>query len=127
MPEEYKYEKILVVDDTSLDRLIAEKIVKKTWFAESVIGVESARAGLDHIIAHANDLPDFIFLDINMPLMNGFDFLNEYDKLPGAVRKKSIVMLSSSLSDIDKGRASGNPYVIKFISKPLNAEALADL
>ena len=124
MPEPQRYKKVLVVDDTAVDRLIAKKIIEKSGFAASVVGVEGGQAALDHLIANQDDLPELIFLDINMPLMSGFDFLDEYHKLPEALKKRSVVILSSSLNDIDKSKASSNPYVINFLSKPLNSEML---
>jgi hypothetical protein len=59
--------------------------------------------------------------------MTGFEFLEQYAQLPEPVKKRSIVMLSSSLHNKDMEAAEQNPYVIKFMSKPLRAESLAEL
>jgi len=60
--------------------------------------------------------------------MNGFDFLDEYDKLGTSIKKKCIiVMLTSSLYPEDKERAMQSPYVCKFLSKPLTADKLGEL
>ncbi|HTJ12303.1 MAG TPA: response regulator [Dinghuibacter sp.] len=66
-----------------------------------------------------------IFLDINMPGMSGFDFLDEYRHLPENIRKKCIIMmLTTSMDSEDKKRAEGNQFVAKFLNKPLDREKL---
>jgi len=70
-------------------------------------------------------LPGVIFLDIMMPGMDGFAFLEEFDKLPDPVRKTSkVIMLSTSESFKDLNRANQNRYVYKFLNKPLNQPML---
>lgn len=121
----------MIVDDAKIDRYIAEKVVAKNSFAEKVISVESAILALEYLQNHnieQEGLPDLIFLDINMPEMNGFEFLEEYSKLPQRIRKKCIiVMLSSSLHPEDKELALQNPYVCQFLSKPLSQHKLESL
>ncbi len=75
--------------------------------------------------ASEEKLPEIIFLDINMPDMDGFAFLEEFEKLPDNVHKKSkIVMLSSSDSFKDLNRANKNKYVRRFLNKPLTQNML---
>lgn len=128
MDKVYRFKRVLIIDDTDIDRIITEKIVKLYKFAEHVSSVNSAQKGLDYLnsIQDENELPDFIFLDLNMPVMNGFDFLDAYEKLPGT-KKKNILMLTSSLDDTDRNRAMSNEYVMKFLSKPLTETMLKDL
>ncbi|MDB5247978.1 MAG: cheB 1 [Segetibacter sp.] len=114
----------MVVDDAEIDRYMAEKIMTKYKFAEEVITVESAMDALEYLTSHQNmpdSLPCLILLDINMPEMSGFDFLDEYAKLPELVKRKCIiVMLSSSMLPEDHERAMLSPYVCDFLDKPLN-------
>ena len=125
------YKKVMVVDDALIDRVVAQKVMTRSAFAEEVIAVESAMDALEYLRTHdheTEELPSFIFLDINMPEMNGFDFLDEYQKLPDTVKKKCIIiMLSSSLHPEDQERALSSPYVCRFLSKPLNADKLREL
>ncbi|CAN5637563.1 hypothetical protein BH11BAC2_BH11BAC2_11430 [soil metagenome] len=122
------YKRVLVVDDTQIDRYVAERNIKRHHFAEEVILKESARSALEYLNSLADtpeELPTFIFLDIRMPEIDGFGFLMEYEKLPEVIRLHCIiVMLSSSLDQNDHERARNNRYVNNFFNKPLNKEQL---
>ncbi|MDB5193771.1 MAG: cheB 1 [Segetibacter sp.] len=121
--------KVMVVDDAEIDRFMAEKIMTKYDFAEEVITVESAMDALDYLNEHKDqpeNLPCLIFLDINMPEMTGFDFLDAYAKLADIIKRKCIiVMLSSSMLQEDHDLALSSPYVCDFIGKPLNPAKLS--
>jgi CheY-like chemotaxis protein len=73
-------------------------------------------------------LPDFIFLDINMPIMNGWEFLEEYQRLNiDPLGKSKIFIISSSVFSNDINRAKSYPIVKSFISKPLSVEKIKEL
>jgi len=122
----HRCQKVMVIDDTQVDRFIAEHNIKKFSFAKEVICKESAKKGLEYLLLfcdHPEELPQLIFLDIRMPEMNGFDFLAEYEKLPEQIRKNCIIMmLSSSLNPDDHEKAKSNKYVSMFLNKPLDKE-----
>ena len=121
----------MIIDDTEIDRFIAQRFLKKYFFAEEVIVQDSAESALDYLKKcefNVAALPQFIFLDIRMPEMDGFGFLAEYEKLPSAIKSKCIIMmLSSSLSPDDHERVKNIRYVSGFISKPLDAEKLNEV
>lgn len=127
----FNFEKVMVVDDAEIDRFLAKKVLTKHAFAKEVLPLDSATNALNYLSENQENreaLPDLIFLDINMPKMNGFDFLEEYKKLPEAVKKKCIiVMLSSSLLPEDRELAMNNPYVCQFLNKPLTGDKLKDV
>lgn len=127
----FNFDKVMVVDDAEIDRFLAKKVLTKYAFAREVLPLESAMNALDYLSENQENkdaLPDLIFLDINMPKMNGFDFLEEYTKLPETVKKKCIiVMLSSSLLPEDGELALNNPYVCQFLNKPLTADKLKEV
>lgn len=127
MTQDFKYDKVLVIDDTALDRFIADRVMKTHSFAKDVTCMNSASAALSYLKAHCDELPELIFLDLHMPGMDGFQFLKEYKNLPCSIKKKSIVMLTSSVMEQDKKHALSNEYVVSFISKPLNSENLKKL
>jgi CheY-like chemotaxis protein len=127
----YKYKKVLIIDDLSIDRLIAERIIKGTSFSDSVQAFETARDALVYLHSIADEpseYPDLILLDIAMPVMNGYDFLDEYIHLPQALRSHcKVVMLSSSISAADQERVASYSYVDGFLVKPFNKNMLTTL
>jgi signal transduction histidine kinase len=123
------YKSVLVIDDTDIDRLLAEKIVKKYNFAEEVVLMESAEEMLDYL----HQLPDpetdellkLILLDINMPEIDGWEFLKQFDLLNKKIKDQfRIFVVSSSKNQEDKERALSNEYVLDYVEKPLSKEVM---
>jgi CheY-like chemotaxis protein len=103
-------------------------MITSSGFAEKVIVKNSADNALQFLKDNQDNaaaLPEIIFLDLNMPVKDGFVFLNDFDVLSDAAKNKcKIVVLSSSISPEDINKASTNPHVIKYVNKPLSEKYL---
>jgi CheY-like chemotaxis protein len=131
----YKYHTIMLIDDNELDNFINQKIIESNFFADNIYVNTSGISALEFLKnilttknLTENLIPNVIFIDINMPLMDGFQFIEEYLKLAKTIKNKSkLVILTSSLSAEDKNKASMFGDEIIFINKPLNEESLSSI
>lgn len=122
---------VMLVDDNDTDNFISRRIIEITKFAQEVEIKNSGKSALEYLERHKNDLerlPDYIFLDINMPIVDGFVFLYEFEKFDDALRNKcKVIILSSSDNKRDINKIVNNSNVIKFITKPLTETALEEI
>lgn len=121
----------MLVDDNDTDNFISKKIIELTGFAKNVEVKNSGKGALDYLREFQNEdnkLPNVIFLDINMPIVDGFVFLYEFEKFNDTLKDKcKVIILSSSDNKRDIDKIVNNNYVIKFITKPLTEVALHEL
>ncbi|MFD1256371.1 response regulator [Mucilaginibacter terrae] len=121
------YKTCLLIDDNYIDNFVTRRILESSNFAEKIVVQQSAADAID-AIRDGLIKPDVIFLDLRMPLMNGFEFLQEYDKLVNHDKTATkIFMLSSSLDPVDVKRSGQNKYITQFIHKPLTQKILEEL
>jgi len=122
-----KYSIVMLVDDNPMDNLVHGQMITNSGFAKKTGTFESGKTMLDFLkSAKSEELPELIFLDIIMPGMDGFQFLDEFALLDESIRNRcKIVLLSSSDSFKDLNRANKSKLVRKFLNKPLTIEMLA--
>ena len=120
---------ILLVDDDDIFIFLNKSIIEDAGFTGKLDTCNSAKDALRFLSTCNNEdnMPDVILLDIKMPVMDGFEFLEELKKIPLAQEKVKVAMLTSSLSETDKRRSLGYKNVIDFINKPLSEHALTTL
>jgi CRISPR-associated protein Cas8b1/Cst1 subtype I-B len=127
-PLAYKFDLALLVDDNDIDNFINERMITTSGFAKNVVVKNSAQGALEYlssILSKGEALPKVIFLDLNMPVMDGFAFLEQYENFNDELKAHcKIIVLSSSISPEDINRASTNPHVQKFLNKPLSEKYL---
>ena len=116
---------IMLVDDNVDDNFIHERAIKKKASDIEVVVKNSGLDALDYLKSTEAPKSDLIFLDINMPNMNGWEFLEEYGKLNKKLQRNSIiVMLTTSDNLDDVKRAKKISHVIDYITKPLTKDKL---
>jgi CheY-like chemotaxis protein len=122
---------IMLIDDNPDDNFFHERVIHKNHLAEKVIVKDSAEDALDYLSREkvtGEPQPDLIFLDINMPRMNGWEFLREYNKLEKNKQGKLIVViLTTSENPDDVRRATEKDIATEFRNKPLTKEMLNEL
>ena len=108
--------KIFLVDDQSITNIISKKLIEVSGLCQNVYDFTSPKEALDSICEHK---PDLILLDLNMPKIDGWQFL---ERLNSTEHKSKIIILTSSTSVFDKEKSKKYSNVIDFYSKPLNLE-----
>jgi len=130
-----KYYAVMLIDDNEIDNLINQKMIEASGITEHIYTHTGARSAIEFLKnmeklrdTGKNVLPEMIFLDIDMPLMDGFQFLDEFEKLEDDTKAHcSVVMLTSSISPADVNKSKKYEYVKKYINKPLTQENLEKL
>jgi CheY-like chemotaxis protein len=131
---EKKYRTVMLIDDNEIDNLINQKMIEAASITENIYTHTGAKSAIEFLKnmekLDVSDkvLPDVIFLDIDMPLMDGFQFLDEFEKLSGATKGKcKIVMLTSSINPQDFNRSKKYDNVKLYLNKPLSHESIQSL
>lgn len=121
----------MLVDDNKDDNFFHERVIRKSGFVNVVVPMQSGIDALEYLknrYNHVEPHPDLIFLDINMPRMNGWEFLEEYNNLDKEFQSAVIVvMLTTSDSPEDRAKAALFNMVSGLKSKPLTIEMLEEI
>lgn len=126
-----KYNKVLLVEDDPITIMVCDRILRMTEFGTTIISKVNGQEAMNYLkgLIEANEpIPEVIFLDINMPVMNGWDFLNEFKEMRGAFSfTPKVYILSSTVDPEDTRKAKAYDCVVGSISKPLTKEHLDEL
>ncbi len=116
----------LLVDDSDSTNFFNKTIIQKTECVERVLIAKNGREALEYI--QSGIVPEVLFLDVNMPVMNGWEFLIEYEKLESDLRKSIIVlMLGATLNEEERAKAENIPEVKEFQKKMLSKEIICKI
>ncbi|MEQ6168681.1 MULTISPECIES: response regulator [unclassified Ekhidna] len=119
--------RIVLIDDDSTTNYLNKLIIERAGIVDEVLAFESGQEALDFFHKNHNGAElSLVLLDINMPVMNAWQFLDQYQAITGDNSNK-IVLLSSSINPADKQMAEKKENVLDFKSKPLSVDMLNDL
>lgn len=129
---DFNYSNVMLIDDNELDNFINEKILEANHFAKKIYVSTSAKGALEFLTniitmgeGAVKEYPQVIFVDINMPLMDGFQFIETFKKgLEEKIGKPKLVILTSSVYHEDEQRAHAISKDIVFLNKPLTKDML---
>lgn len=121
----------IIIDDSQLDCFIGEKIIQNTGTFSSIKTYTQATEAYE-VIKKSDPTPaeamTIIVLDIQMPVMNGFQFVEAFERLPENIRSNyAIFMFSSSINENDKNRLENHPCIRKFYGKPISKDIVASI
>ncbi|HWW40672.1 MULTISPECIES: response regulator [Pedobacter] len=120
---------LLVIDDDDINIFIIKKIVEKTGFAVNMVSKSNGQLAIDYLVQVLKDdepFPQLMLIDINMPVLNGWEFIEAYERMDVS-KRSDLYMLSSSVYENDIEKAKTYKIVKGFISKPLSIDRLIEL
>jgi CheY-like chemotaxis protein len=127
MKEQFNF---IIIDDSKLDCFIADKVIRNAGAEGDIKSFTAAGEALEYIKGNpvAAGVRTVVIVDIQMPVMNGFEFVEAFETLPVEQKKNYIIyMLSSSINENDLNRVQNFPSIKQFINKPLTGNILTTL
>jgi CheY-like chemotaxis protein len=130
----FKIREVYLVDDDAIVRMVASKILRSINFQKTISTFENGQMAINEITRKAqnNEFEEsgeqiLLLLDINMPVMDGWEFLEEFSKLDPKIKQTFLIsMITSSIDSNDRIRAFSFPEVLDYITKPLSGKHITD-
>ena len=129
----FRYQKVLIIEDDEIDIYISRRIILSSSFAKIAESRSSGKEGLEflkHTLESGNQLPEVIFLDLEMPEMDGYEFLKEFHRLPDRIKKTCRIVILSNAQSMQPEKVKilrDSPYLVKILRKPLTGENLKQI
>jgi len=125
------FDKVMIIDDNALDLYIAAKLIANNNFSKHILEHNYASAALEYLTENQENtdlLPQIIFVDIYMPVMDGFEFLENYKLLsPTLTDHCKVIMVSSTIDDRDIYMAKQDESISLFAVKPITKNVFDDI
>jgi len=126
-----KIDTLCIVDDDDIYQYVTQKVIEKTKLVSTIKIFSNGLQAINFIdtaLSNQEELPDVILLDLNMPILDGWGFLEEYiSRKPQIGKKITIYIVSSSIDPIDIERAKTISDVTDFVVKPMTQDKLIEL
>ncbi|MBK9543540.1 MAG: response regulator [Bacteroidetes bacterium] len=127
----FSFKSVLLVDDSEIDVLVNRRLMELTAFSSQVTVTNSGEEALHFLkeeCGNESQAPDWIFLDMHLPMMSGYDFIEEYKSLPEYIRQKSKIIILSVFNKPEQlKKVFENSFVVGQLDKPLTQQALHEL
>ncbi|WP_300565445.1 response regulator [Flavobacterium sp.] len=122
------YKRFIVIDDDPINNFLCTRNIKKSVQDADIITFTEGETGLDYIKSYFSE-PNIgkaiLFLDINMPTMSGWEFMEQFQNINSVIKDQILIyILSSSVNQSDKQKAKIHPDIIDYIEKPLLTDVL---
>lgn len=118
--------KLILIEDDDVIVYLTQKLIKESKSIELLNVLKNGRKALDYFIENAKNaelLPDFIFLDLSMPILDGWQFLEEFARIKDSMAKNiQIYITTSSISPKDLSKAESYDFISDFVIKPISLE-----
>lgn len=120
--------RVIIIDDDPISILVTGTMMKKNGFSKALDTFEKPQKALDYFqneYPWHEGSPDYIFLDVQMPTIDAWEFMDRYVKIHDCIRdRKHIVLLSATFNPDDESQARTHPMVLELITKPVNGHIL---
>ena len=124
-------DRVLLVDDSEIDVLVNRRLIELTNFAANVTFTSSGEEALHYLreeCSSVENAPDWIFLDMHLPMMSGYDFIEQFKSLPDFIVNHSKIIILSVFQKKEKlEKAFENIFVVGQLEKPLTQQSLKEL